>query len=162
VSALEAAAKTIATNNDSTAQTELNSAIKAFDTAILDTTGLFGPQGPVIQVNSEHGYIPVNLTVNRDSTTLGSVSGTATAGKATLTATLTTSSGGIAVSGATISFTLDGAFAGTALTDASGVATLTNVATTDATGTVTGAVAASFAGNLQNKPSEGSGDLVVS
>ena len=90
------------------------------------------------------------------------MSGTATAssGTATLTATLASATGAV-VSNATVNFTLDGAFAGTALTDSSGVATLSNVPTTDAAGTVTGAVVAMFPGTLQDKPSQGTGDLVV-
>ena len=123
-----------------TAQTQLTAAFTAFDTAMLDKTGLFGSQGPVAKVIEKYGYVPVNLTVQRRATTL-TVSGTATGlqrhghadGDAGASAT------GATVSNATVNFTLDGAFAGTALTDSSGVATLSNVPTTDAVGTVTGA-----------------------
>jgi hypothetical protein len=162
VDALETAVGAVDLTNATTAQTQLTAAFTAFDTAMLDTTGLFGSQGPVVKVNAEYGYVPVNLTIQRSATTL-IASGTATAssGTATLMATLTSATGA-AVSGATVNFTLDGAFAGTALTDSTGVATLSNVPTTDAVGTVTGAVVATFPGTLQNKPSEGTGDLVVS
>jgi hypothetical protein len=162
VDALETAVGAVDLTNATTAQTQLTAAFTAFDTAMLDTTGLFGSKGPVVQANAEYGYVPVNLTVQRSATTL-TVSGTATAssGTATLKATLTSATGA-AVSGATVNFTLDGAFAGTALTDSTGLATLTNVPTTDAVGTVTGAVVATFPGTLQNKPSQGTGDLVVS
>ena len=87
---LEAAVSGLDQTSSTTAVTQLNAAITAFDTAILDTNGLFGPQGPVSKVNTEYGYVPHNLTAKRDATTLGSVSGTATfGGTATLTATLT-------------------------------------------------------------------------
>ena len=80
-----------------------------------------------MQVNAEYGYVPHNLTVQRDATTLESVSGTATfGGPATLTATLTSATG-TPLAGQVVSFTLDGAFAGIATTDSSGVATLTDV-----------------------------------
>ncbi|MGZ3383510.1 MAG: hypothetical protein ACXVB5_01160, partial [Isosphaeraceae bacterium] len=46
----------------STAESDIHTAIAAFDSAILDTTGLFGLNGPVNQVNSELGYVPHNLT----------------------------------------------------------------------------------------------------
>ncbi len=162
VNNLEAAESALDQTDSTTALSQLNAAITAFDTAILDTTGLFGPQGRVSQVNAEYGYVPQNLTVKRDATTLDSVSGSATlGGTATLTATLTSATGS-ALAGQVVSFTLDGAFAGTALTDGSGVATLTGVPTSDPAGTTTGAVVASFAGNLQNKLSQNTGDLVVS
>lgn len=160
VNTLESAVGAVDLTNPATAQTQLTAAFTAFDTALLDQTGLFGPKGPVVAVNAEYGYIPQNLTVKRSATTL-SVSGTATGGTATLTATLTSATGA-AVANATVNFTLDGAFAGTALTDSNGVATLPSVPTTDATGTVTGAVVATFPGDLQNKSSQATGDLVVS
>ena len=135
ITTLENAAAAI-TSTGTAAQTELTTAITAFDTAVLDTTGLFGPQGKVSQVNTEYGYVPHNLTVQRSDTTMSSVSGTGTSsGTATLTATLTSTSTGTGIAGAIVSFTLDGAFAGTAVTDSSGVATLTDVPTTGTTGT---------------------------
>jgi hypothetical protein len=162
VNALEAAVGAVDLTNATTAQTQLTVAFTAFDTAMLGKTGLFGPQGPVAKVDAEYGYVPINLTVQRSASTLTvSGTGTASSGTATLTATLKSATGA-AVSSATVNFTLDGAFAGTALTDSSGVATLSNVPTTNAVGTATAAVAAMFPGTLQNKPSQGAGDLVVS
>ena len=64
--------------------------------------------------------------------------------------------------GRIVSFTLDGAYAGTALTDSSGVATLSGVTTTDAAGITTGAVVASFAGHINYKPSQATGDITNS
>ena len=162
VNNLEAAESALDQTDSTTALTQLNAAITAFNTAMLDTTGLFGPQGQVSQVNAEYGYVPHNLTAKRDATTLESVSGSATfGGTATLIATLKSATG-TALAGQVVSFTLNGAYAGIATTDSSGVATLTGVPTSDTAGTTTGAVVASFAGDLQNKLSQGTGDLVVS
>lgn len=150
------------TSTGTAAQAELTTAITAFDTAVLDTTGLFGPQGKVSLVNADYGYVPHNLTAQRSDTTMSGVSGTGTSsGTATLTATLTSTSTGAGIANAIVSFTLDGAFAGTAVTDSSGVATLTDVPTSNTAGTATQSVVASFAGDLSNKLSAGSGDLVL-
>jgi hypothetical protein len=145
----------------STAESDIHTAIAAFDSAILDTTGLFGLNGPVNRVNSELGYVPHNLTAKPTATTIDNVSGTATfGGPATLTATLNSVTG-TGLAGKVLSFTLDGAFAGTAVTDSSGVATLTGVPQSDTAGTDTGGIVASFAGDSLNKLSQNSGDLVV-
>ena len=123
------------TPSNSTAESDIHAAIATFDSAILDTTGLFGLNGPVNQVNSELGYVPHNLTAKPTATTIDNVSGTATfGGTATLTATLNSATG-TGLAGKVVSFTLDGAFAGTAVTDSSGVATLTGVTQTDTVGT---------------------------
>src|SRR5271157_3904125 len=147
---------------NSTDESGIRAAIRTFESAILDTTGLFGLNGPVIQVNSKLGYVPHNLTAKPTATTTDSVSGTATfGGPATLTATLKSATG-TGLGGKVVSFTLDGASAGTAVTDSSGVATLTGVPQTDTTGTDTGGIVASFAGDSTNLLSQNSGDLVVS
>ena len=162
VTTLEDTVETIASANSSTAQADIHTAIAAFDSAILDTTGLFGLNGPVNRVNSELGYVPHNLTAKPTATTIDNVSGTATfGGPATLTATLNSATG-TGLVGKVVSFTLDGAFAGTAVTDSSGVATLTGVPQSDTAGTDTGGIVASFAGDSTNKLSQNSGDLVVS
>ena len=123
------------TPSNSTAESDIHAAIATFDSAILDTTGLFGLNGPVNQVNSELGYVPHNLTAKPTATTIDNVSGTATfGGPATLTATLNSATG-TGLAGKVVSFTLDGAFAGTAVTDSSGVATLTGVTQNDTVGT---------------------------
>ena len=76
-----------------------------------------------------------DLNVGQAATALSTVSGTASfGGTATLTATLTSSATSTPVSGETVNFTLDGTSVGTAVTNSSGVATLSNVATTDARG----------------------------
>ena len=162
VTTLEDTVIAIANANSSTAESDIHTAIAAFDSAILDTTGLFGLNGPVNQVNSELGYVPHNLTAKPTATTIDNVSGTATfGGPATLTATLNSATG-TGLAGKVVSFTLDGAFAGTAVTDSSGVATLTGVPQSDTAGTDTGGIVASFAGDSTNQLSQNSGDLVVS
>ena len=93
--------------------------------------------------------------------TIAVVSGSGTYGStATLTATLT--SGGSGLSDKTVAFTLNGADAGSATTDASGIATVTGVSLSgiDA-GSYAGAVGASFAGDTGYSTSSGSGDLTV-
>ena len=104
-----------------------------------------------------------NLVVSQAATTLGSVSGTASlGGTATLTATLTSSVTSAGASGETVSFTLDGTSVGTAVTNSSGVATLTGVATTEGLGTDTGGVVASFAGDTNYQAAaSATGNLVV-
>jgi hypothetical protein len=83
------------------------------------------------------------------------------AGSVSLVATLTTSAGS-AVSGANVSFTLRGTGVGSAVTDPTGVATLTGVSlgTNDAGGYATG-VGASFAGTATTAASSGSGSLSI-
>src|SRR5271166_3182858 len=147
--------------SSSTDESDINTAIAAFDAAILDTTGLFGLNGPVNRVNSELGYVPHNLTAKPTATTIDNVSGTATfGGPATLMATLNSATG-TGLGGKVVSFTLDGAFAGTAVTNSSGVATLTGVTQNDTVSTP-GTIVASFAGDSTNLLSQNSGDLEVS
>jgi hypothetical protein len=52
VTALETLANAIAQGGSSDPQTQLQDAIAAFDAALLDTTGLFGPQGPLSRRSS--------------------------------------------------------------------------------------------------------------
>lgn len=52
ITTLEDASTKIAQTAPTDAQTQLQAAITAFDNAILDTTGLFGPAGPVAQAQS--------------------------------------------------------------------------------------------------------------
>ena len=155
VSALENAVGSVDTTNAATAQAQLTSAFTAFDTAMLDKKGLFGPRGSVRRL----GHIPANSKVG-SVTTVSNVSGTVdTTGVATLTATLAVAPGK-AISGATISFTFDGKFAGIAVSNQSGVATLPGVPV--GTSATTETIAASFLGSYLNKPSRGSGQLLVS
>ena len=160
VTTLENTVGGIAASNPSDAQSQVTAAITAFDNAILDTTGLFGPRG-VVAIKSGGHPIPPTVTNSQVASVLSSVSGTAiSGGTATLTATLTGASGS-PVTGAIVSFTLDGAFAGLSATDGSGVATVSGVPTSDSAGTDTGGVVASYAGSITNFPTSGTGDLTV-
>jgi hypothetical protein len=102
--------------------------------------------------SSNYSFVLVNgtLTVTPANVALSAVSGAATyGGTATLTATLRQTNGAAApIAGATITFTLGGTAVGSAMTDAGGVATLTNVALGGrGAGTYNNLVRASFAGN---------------
>jgi len=83
-------------------------------------------------------------------------------GTVNLSATLTKTSDGSAVSGKTISFALNGTSAGTATTNASGVATLSSVSLSGInTNTYAGGFSASFAGDSNFLASSGSNSLTV-
>jgi len=162
VASLISTGNAIATDtSNSAAAAQITAAINAFDAAILDTTGIFGPSGVVaLSLETGRGFRP-HLQDYREASIATGVSGTASVGgKATLTATVTSASG-LAVSGVPVSFTLDGAFAGVADTNSNGVATLSGVPTSDAVGTNTGGVVAFFAGNSNAKSAVGTGDLTV-
>ena len=100
-------------------------------------------------------------TVTPTTLTVGAATGTY-AGNATLTATLQTTSGASPVAGATVTFTLPGGAAGSATTDATGVATLADMSlgTTGAGEYPTG-VGASFAGTSTTGASSGTGPLTI-
>ena len=162
VTTLESTVVAIANANSATAQQDINDAIATFDSQILDTSGLFGLNGPATQQNTELGYIPHDLVGPQTSTTITNISGSAVyGGPATITATLNNASG-TGLAGKVLSFTLDGSFLGTAITDSSGVATLTNVTQTDTAGTDIGGIVASFAGDSTNLLTQNTGNLVVS
>ena len=104
----------------------------------------------------------LDLTVSQASTSLSVGSATGKhGGTVDLSATLT--SGGLALSGKTVVFTLNGTSVGSATTNSSGVATLTGVsiAGIDA-GEHAGAIGATFAGDTNYSTSSGSADLTVS
>ncbi len=96
------------------------------------------------------------------TTALGAVSGSGPfAGTASLTATLTVN--GTGVPGKSISFTHNGSAVGSATTNSSGVATLTNVSLSGINaGSYSGAIGASFAGDSGYTSSSGTGTLSVS
>ena len=99
-------------------------------------------------------------------TNLSAVAGSGTyAGTASLTATLT--AGGSPLAGEIVAFTLTSGTTvtpvGSATTDANGVATLSGVSLAGfSSGTFTGAVGASFAGDATDATSSAGGDLTVS
>jgi hypothetical protein len=102
-----------------------------------------------------------NLVVSQAATSLTNVSGTASGGSATLTATLISSVTNQGIVGETVSFTLDGTSVGTAVTGSNGVATLSGVTTSDSQGTYTGDIVANFAGDTNYLLSQGTGNLTV-
>lgn len=86
-----------------------------------------------------NNVVPTNITVSPASGTFG--------GTVNLSATLT--SGGSPVSGTTVDFTLNGNSAGSAVTDGSGVATISNVSLTGINaGSYPSGTAASFTGGI--------------
>jgi hypothetical protein len=118
--------------------------------------------------NGETEY--TQSVIVRALTTVSAVSGSGTyGGTATLTATLTQTTGGAALNNQTVSFTLNGnPVCGGATgvtcptTNASGVAALSNVSLTGVNaGTYAGAIGASFAGDANNAGGSGSGALSV-
>jgi hypothetical protein len=88
---------------------------------------------------------------------------TATAGgTATLTATLTNADVAGPLAGRTLEFSLNGHVVGTAVTNASGVATLPNVSVAGILpGYYPGAVTVRFAGDAGDLPGDGSGALAI-
>jgi hypothetical protein len=104
-------------------------------------------------------FFKFTVAPTQQATSISSVSGSGTyGGTASLTATL--QAGTTPLSGKSISFTINGSAAGTATTDASGVATLSG-ASLSGINAGTGAVGASFAGDSVFLASSGSGSLTV-
>ena len=137
------------------------SEVPTTDSVGTDTSGV------VAYLSGTTNFVPSvgsgNLTIAAVATTLSSISGTATyGGSATLVATLANATSGAGLAGQTVSFSLDGTAVGTAVTNSSGVATLTGVPTTDSVGTDTSGVVAKFAGTTSLASSAGVGNLVVS
>ena len=97
----------------------------------------------------------------RETTTVVNVGGAATFGlPATLAATLQSASGPLTRK--TLNFYVSGSYAGTAVTDASGLATLQDVSTAAfGAGTNAGTVEARFPGAPGLQPGQASGDLVI-
>ncbi len=159
VTGLEFAAAAIQGQDSATALTSLNAAIDTFDQAILDSDGLFGPQGVVAKNANSIGLVPPNLTITRSASTLSNVAASNTfGGIATVVATLTSPKG--AVAGREVSFIVDGAFVGSAFTDSTGVASLTGITLSESVGQ-TGSVFAFFTGDRSFFPSNAQGSLAV-
>jgi hypothetical protein len=104
-------------------------------------------------------FFKFTVAPTQQATSISAVSGSGTyGGTASLTATL--KAGTTPLSGKSISFTINGSAAGTATTDASGVATLSG-ASLSGINAGTGTVGASFAGDSGFLASSGSGSLTV-
>ena len=103
-----------------------------------------------------------NLVVSQAGTTMSAVSGTGTGGDTmNLTATLTSNVTDMGVAGETVIFTISGQTGSfMATTNSSGVASLTDVSTTLASGTYV--LTASFAGDPNYMTAESTGMLTLS
>jgi hypothetical protein len=143
--------------------TSIKRTAAAFATAVTSTTtGTFDATfSTSSEWTSQTVVLKMAVVPTTAPTTISDVSGSGTYGStATLTAKLT--SGATNLSGKTIAFTLGGSAVNTAVTDSNGVATLSSVSLAgyDA-GTHTNEVGATFAGDVDYDPSNGSGDLVI-
>jgi YDG domain/MBG domain (YGX type)/S-layer homology domain len=109
--------------------------------------------------------ITADLRVNGTATTLvaNPISGTYRGTSSPISATLTQTVGGTALSGKTINFYLDDVLIGSAATNASGIASIAGVDLTgyDA-GSYIGSLEATFAGDGIIEPADDFGDLTVS
>ncbi|MGC2742183.1 MAG: MBG domain-containing protein, partial [Candidatus Angelobacter sp.] len=115
-----------------------------------------------IDPNAANNSASVNVTVAQPITTILTVapaSGTY-GGSTTLSATLKDTANN-PIAGKTINFSLNGTAVGSAVTDASGLATIPASLVGIGAGTYTGGVTASFAGDPNTKTSSGSADLTV-
>jgi hypothetical protein len=106
-------------------------------------------------------FLPPEAAAPAASLAVGSASATL-GGTTTLTATLLDSDSD-PLAGRTVTFRLNGALVGTALTDDAGVATLSGVSVAGIQpGTYPGAITVGFVGDESNGPAEGAGTLNVS
>ncbi|MGC8638402.1 MAG: beta strand repeat-containing protein, partial [Isosphaeraceae bacterium] len=163
INTLERAEGTLDQASHSTATTQLATAVAAFDQTMLGTKGLFGSRGLLARAGLNDQSISIYALRRRTTTTIVDVSGGANlGGTATLTARLASTTGA-GIAGQTVSFVVGGAFAGIAVTDSKGVATLAGVPTTAPAGQSTDFIYTSFAGAFTAKSSSnpGTGDLTV-
>ncbi|MFN8538481.1 MAG: choice-of-anchor Q domain-containing protein [Thermomicrobiales bacterium] len=141
---------TIGTNGQASRPVSANGAAGGPYTVTASAAGVTG--SPTFSLTNLG--IPTTLAANAASGTYG--------GTVTLSARLTVTSGGAAVNGKTVAFSLNGTPVGTATTNASGVATLNSVslgiigANSYATG-----VGAAFAGDATYAVSSGSANLSI-
>ena len=127
-------------------------------TVTTDTASI--SNSSAVDANAANNSASANVTVAQPATTSLAVSAaSATYGSAstTLSATLTTPGGPLA--GKTVSFTLNGSPAGSAVTDATGLASVS--ASIAGLGAGSYPVTASFAGDVNNTAATGSATLVI-
>jgi 6-phosphogluconolactonase (cycloisomerase 2 family) len=127
-------------------------------TVTTDTASI--SNSSAVDANAANNSASASVTVAQPATTsLVAAAASATYGSAstTLSATLTTPAGPLA--GKTVGFTLNGSLAGSAVTDATGLASLSASLTGFGAGSYP--VAASFAGDINNTPASGSATLIV-
>ena len=114
-----------------------------------------------VDANAANNSASATVTVAQPVSTsiaVAAASGTF-GGSATLSATLTSAGGPLAAKA--VSFTLNGSPAGSAVTDATGLASVTASLAGIAAGSYPGAITASFAGDANDSAASGSGSLTV-
>jgi 6-phosphogluconolactonase (cycloisomerase 2 family) len=127
-------------------------------TVTTDTASI--SNSSAVDANVANNSATANVTVAQPATTTLAVAAASTtygSASTTLSATLTTPAGPLA--GKTVSFTLNGSPAGSAVTDATGVASVTASLTGFAAGSYP--ITASFAGDVNNTSATGSSTLTV-
>jgi 6-phosphogluconolactonase (cycloisomerase 2 family) len=114
-----------------------------------------------VDANAANNSASATVTVAQPATTTLAVAPASGAygGSTTLSATLSTASGPLA--GQTVSFTLNGTAVGSAVTDATGLASVPASLVGIGAGSYPAGVAASYAGDPNNKASSGSAALTV-
>jgi len=124
------------------------------DSNSASTTFTMPGEAATVTANFAPVITPTTLTVSPAVGTYG--------GTVDLSATLTATEGGTPINGKTITFILNGSSAGSAVTDASGVATLSsvNLGSINANTYTTG-IGASFAGDSTHGTSSGNAQLTV-
>ena len=129
--------------------------------AVIRGTVTGGKSGQTNQYNVNDALTVTITAPAKQNTAVSNVSGSGTYhGSADLTATLKTAAG-TALSGKSVTFTLNGNAVGSATTNASGVATKSVSLSGIDAGTYTNHVSANFAGDTSNNGSTASGDLTV-
>ncbi|HKW74951.1 MAG TPA: MBG domain-containing protein, partial [Terriglobales bacterium] len=115
-----------------------------------------------IDPNAANNSASVNVTVAQPITTVTTVAAASGiyGGSTTLSATLKDTLGN-PIAGKTLSFSLNGVSVGSAVTDATGSASVPASLVGIAAGTHAGAIAAAFAGDPNNKASNGAADLTI-
>jgi len=124
--------------------------------AATDQRGITRPQGPACDIGAYEFQGATTLTVSPATGIYGN----------TVNLTATLESGGVGVGGRTINFTLNGTSVGSAITNGSGVATLSNIPLTGINvgtylGGVGSGIGASFAGDGTYNASSGTATLTV-
>ena len=128
-------------------------------TVTTDTVSI--SNSSAVDANAANNSASATVTVAQPVSTSIAVAAASGAfgGSATLSATLTSAGGPLAAKA--VSFTLNGSPAGSAVTDATGLASVTASLAGIAAGSYPGAITASFAGDANDSAASGSGSLTV-
>jgi len=144
-----------ATLNISADGSTLSVGVKGINSYATNTFPQPGAGNPVRDIlNFQVALAHVTVAVDAATATAG--------GTTTLSATLSNADVSGPLAGRTLEFSINGNFVGTAVTDANGVATLSNVSVAGILpGYFPGAVTVQFAGDAGDLPGDGSGSLNV-